>query len=110
MSPKSVLGAITILVSCGCIERTGINVDCVGEKDGLRCTVEHLQGSDTVKACWEVVMSCRNGTEARGGACQIVEPGKKAITRIPSKQIRGADQCDVISKSSVENRTVAPAD
>jgi hypothetical protein len=102
-----VLGA---LAWAGCSGRAELYVECAPDRDGLRCTVEHQKGNDTAKACWDVTFTCRNGTEARGSACQVVEPGGKAVTRMPLREIRNADRCDLITKSGVENLSVSRPD
>lgn len=99
---------VAFVIACGAPVR--VDVLCENDKDGLRCTVAHQQGNVPAKACWEVWFNCRNGTKARGGACQVVEPGSKAITRIPKTQIQGADKCDLITDSGVDNLTVGKPD
>ena len=101
---------VAALISSGCPTRSELYVECAPDGDGLRCTVDHQKGSDPAKACWDVVFSCRNGTEARGSACQAVEPGGKAITRMPLREIRNAERCDIITKSGVENLVVSRPD
>jgi hypothetical protein len=107
---KLTLWAATIVALSGCVEQTELDVECVGDRDGVRCILEHQKGSKPVKACWDVAMTCRNGTSVRGSTCQVVEPASKAIARIPAKEMAGLDKCDVVQKSSVENRTVSPPD
>ena len=102
-----VLGA---WLSTGCPGRNELYVECAPDRDGLRCTVEHQKGNETAKACWDVVFSCRNGTDARGSACQVVEPGAKAIKRMPLREIHNAERCDIIVKSGVENLSVGRPD
>jgi hypothetical protein len=102
--------AVAAMAASGCTSRSEIYVECAPDRDGLRCTVEHQKGSDPAKACWDVAFTCRNGTEARGSACQAIEPAAKAITRMPLREIRNAERCDIITKSGVENLSVSRPD
>jgi len=107
---KLTLWAAAVVALNGCMEQTELNVECTGDHDGVRCILEHQKGNKAVKACWDVSLVCRNGTSVHGSACQVVEPASKAIARIPAKELVGLDRCDVIQKSSVDNRTAGPPD
>lgn len=90
----AMLVALGLLSGCG--GRAEIFVQCKVERDVV-CTVEHMKGRAAGKACWEVTFNCRNGTKAKGSACQVVEPKAKAIVRMQKKDIPGFDKCDQVT-------------
>lgn len=101
---------LPILMLFACKKESLARVECNGAVDGLRCTVEHQQGSERVNVCWSVEIGCQNGNRSGASGCATVSPGQKVASSIPNKSITGLDKCDTATSMSVQNMslTVAP--
>jgi hypothetical protein len=78
-------------------------VDCAYQTAGVRCTVVHKKGKKPLSVCWDVTIKCENGTEIRGGGCQVVKPGAKAQKLIPAVELPNHSKCDKPVDSKVSN-------
>ena len=80
-----------------------VKVDCEGGETAITCDVNHAEGNDRAKACWDLSFQCANGTHVAGSSCQEVDPGETAQRVIPLGQLKNASQCDQVVASQVLN-------
>lgn len=100
---------VATLALTACQQETRVAVECLGNGAGYQCTLKHTQGGSAAKACWDVAVTCHNGTKAIGSGCQTVEPEGKATAFIPVSDMKGAEGCDVATTVNVQNlRVTAP--
>ena len=110
---KKVVGANCLLVACciglvftgGCRGKKTLRatVKCTYVKTGVRCTASHSKGKRPLSVCWDVTIKCKNGTEIRGGGCQVVKPGSEATKLIPAVELPNHGKCDKPTKTKVSN-------
>jgi hypothetical protein len=85
-------------------EKTSVYVECFGAGSmGYTCTATHKSGSVGADVCWDLVISCRNGTAATGHACSRVEQGGKTSAGIPLSEVANAEACDAAVGARVAN-------
>lgn len=102
LSPKGMVAAALALACAGCENKVYVECEGKGEK-GFECVVSHKKGSQTAKACWEVNVTCKNGTKVSGSACETVKPEQKVTKVIPLSELKNLDKCDSASETKVEN-------
>lgn len=103
---RSVLLAAA-LTTFACKQDVKVYVECASTGIAYACTVTHQQGSDAAEACWDVAVTCQNGTRAVGHGCQEVQPESKASKFIPVSSFTKAEQCDMAAGVAVENIKVS---
>ena len=97
---------VFVLVAlAGCTE-TKAEVSCQGGATGILCNIKHVQGSDTVNVCFDMVLSCRSGSTAKAHACQVVAPSQIATKNLVDADFKGLDTCEV-NGSTVTGLTLA---
>jgi hypothetical protein len=68
---------------------------------GLSCSITHRKGS-AAHVCWNVDISCANGTRGRASGCGGVEVGAVSSVNLPFSAFNGSlDRCDAVSSSQV---------
>jgi hypothetical protein len=86
---------------------TRVFVLCDGSPaGGFSCTVTHTAGSERANACWDIRVSCHNGTLVTGRACQAVGVGGKATRFVRSSDLSNVNRCNGAASTTVENVTV----
>ena len=78
-------------------------VNCHGTGVAIDCPVEHQQGNDTINACWDVVITCANGSRSTAHACQSVTPRQLITKSIPLTEVQNAAACDTSVGMRLEN-------
>lgn len=79
------------------------NVVCRGTALGLECAVTNQRSSGTLRVFWDVRLHCRNGTEIRASASQLVPRNDTFVHLIPLADLKGLDKCDAGQSLIVEN-------
>lgn len=75
-------------------------------KDGYWCTPKHVGGYQGARACWDLSLTCDNGTRLTEHACAQVSLGQARESMIPYEYSPGVDDCDKIGTASVDNLRV----
>lgn len=91
--------AATVTVSC---RAKSVEVP-VKAKDGYLCTPSHVSGYLNARACWDLSLTCANGTPLREHVCAQVTLGHVRESEVPFVYSPGIDACDGIEKASVDN-------
>ncbi len=102
------LGGIAQVVNSGMFSKppqAAVNCQTVPGV-GIRCSVQHQQGRSSLNVCWDVVITCRNGTRAVGHACQVVNRGATATRVIPVSAVTNAAACDLNVGMVLDNLVV----
>lgn len=98
--------AVVALLPSGCdTGRVEANVACQANQVGMTCSVSRISGTVDANACWDVKLSCRDGTASTAHACHPVPRGEAAASSrliIWEDFARFAD-CGVPTSISVEN-------
>ena len=92
----------------GCEKPTQVYVECTGVIGGMSCTAEHRQGTESVRATWDVLIGCRNGVQATVTAWQDVQPNAKVGRFIPWNDVANFQNCDQVATSQVSNLRLVP--
>jgi hypothetical protein len=106
---RSVVPLALLLTVYGCHRVPRAYVECgyVASVDGMVCTIEHRGGDGPAHACWDVLLTCRNGVRVSGHACGDAEPGAKSSVVMPASAFGEALQrCDTVASASVNARVV----
>jgi len=74
--------------------------------DGLTCTIEHQSGASSLRACWDVVLTCANGPGGTAHACGDVAPKETTTVSLPFSSLTGATGCDKLTKIELEGLVV----
>jgi hypothetical protein len=77
---------------------------------GFSCTVTHTSGTAKADACWDIRVSCHNGTLVSGRSCQVVAPQGKATRFVRSADLSNVNRCNGAASTAVENVTVRVVD
>ena len=107
-----VLTAAVLVSSFGCSRKVNATVGCFAPgptiSTGLMCTIERAQVIVTTHVCWDVHVTCENGTSGQGRECGDVRPGAGLAVMMPYSAFNGAlDGCDRAAAVSVSGLTVA---
>jgi hypothetical protein len=109
---RAAIGAIVGLVVWLAVSRilaaagAEVHVECTGVGLGFSCALSHDSGSAKADACWDIVVTCQNGTQAQAHACGSVEPRGTTSIFVPIAQMQNADRCDVARTTTVTNMTL----
>lgn len=104
-----ILGAV-IVAALGCGKETKVHVTCAGTgADHILCTTVHTEGTKRVEPCWDYVIGCKNGVQARAHACTKVDPGGTVTTLIPTSEFHNLEDCDALASTAVDHMTVSVA-
>ena len=83
-----------------------VRVECTGVGLGFSCALSHESGAAKAEACWDIIVTCQNGTQAQAHACGSVEPRGKTSVFVPIGQMQNADRCDVARTTTVTNMVI----
>lgn len=86
--------------------RAEVSVNCQPLVEGFDCLVEHLSGGADVEACWDISLSCANGTTSSAHACSLVESGGTAEVMVALSEFSSLDQCDQVASGEVTNLVI----
>ncbi len=101
---------VAALLASGCDRgRVEAHVACQANQVGMTCSLSRLSGTVDANACWDVKLSCRDGTDSTAHACHPVPRGQGAAS---SRLIIWEDfprfaNCGVPTSISVENLNIA---
>jgi hypothetical protein len=103
-TPTLVAAALLCLSGCDkkSDNRPSAYVECAAFINSIHCVVTHKSGP-ALNACWDVVMTCQNGTTLTAHGCQDVAPSGKAMKMIPESTIPNLKQCDSLVSFKVDN-------
>jgi|GEM_PF-6301766 len=73
---------------------------------GFSCNVEHRQGTSALHVCWDIVVTCQNGTRAVGHACHDVERHAPSVATVPESTFTNAAACDRSTAMALEHMVV----
>lgn len=99
--PRAALMIFAGMLFAGCTE-TKAEVNCQGSGEAIACTLKHVQGSDTVDACFDIAISCRNGKTATAHGCETLVPSQVANKIFQDKDFSNLEGCEP-SGSTVKN-------
>jgi hypothetical protein len=104
------IGALLVAAVAGCKVTTGedmnATVNCKGEKDGIGCEIAQTKGTGEAKVCWDVKLTCKNGTIVSGSGCGQVSNGGKATHLIPNSALENDEKCDSADNMAVLNMKI----
>ncbi|NUP10651.1 MAG: hypothetical protein HOW73_31795 [Polyangiaceae bacterium] len=75
-------------------------------KEGYLCTPKHLGGIQDARACWDLSITCKNGTHVSEHVCAIVTLGSAHESKVPFDYSPGFEECDEIGSASVDDLRV----
>ncbi|MBK6514725.1 MAG: hypothetical protein IPG04_11525 [Polyangiaceae bacterium] len=75
-------------------------------KAGYLCTPRHVGGYQSARACWDLALTCDNGTQLMEHVCAQVTLGEARESSVPFEHSAGVDDCDKISAARVDNLRV----
>lgn len=78
----------------------------VKPKDGYLCKPSHVSGYLNARACWDLSLTCENGTPLSEHVCAQVTLGYVRESEVPFTFSPGVEECDAIEKASVDNLRV----
>jgi hypothetical protein len=116
MTPAYVAAvALLAILASGCHKDAKVYVECKSAgatlADGMACTIEHQQGDSPVHACWDMNITCQNGTAGKAHGCGDVQPMAKSSVVMPFSAFGGSlDKCDTVSGSNVDGVTLTAAE
>lgn len=96
------------LAACTVTEPDAARVDCgTPGPNGVDCQVQRTGGDGAFQACWDLVISCRNGGSMTGQACHRMAAGvAEGTENMPAAGFSGQDSCDVPASGAVERLKV----
>jgi hypothetical protein len=100
------MGAVALAIAAfGCKgEEVKVNINCNGAKDGMQCKLTRTAGESKVKTCWDIAITCNNGTAVSGSACQELAKGEASADHLmPESSFAGMDKCDGAKTTEVKN-------
>jgi hypothetical protein len=93
-----------LLAAAGCkgAEEVYVHVDCVRTTaPAIECVVKQTKGTAEVEACWDISLTCGNGTVVKAPhTCQKIKDGVTRKTTISGDKLMGIDQCQAGSGSA----------
>lgn len=105
---KRALGVVVAVLAVGYgayqlfyASRAEVSVQCTADPTGVQCTATHTTGGAKAKACWQVELSCKDGTRHVAPACTVVEPGKTSTVTVTEQSFSGHAMCDETLKLDV---------
>ncbi|MGY0504995.1 hypothetical protein [Luteimonas sp. e5] len=100
--------AMLALAACKVVKPDSADVNCKGADDrGMDCEVKRTAGNKAIEACWDMVVSCRNGEEMKGSAChQLAAEESAGVRNMPLADFAGRDRCDAGIAARIENMKV----
>ena len=103
-------GASLLPAGCTVTEAEAARVDCGAPgPQGVDCQVRRTGGSGGFEACWELVISCRNGGRMAGAACHPMAAGAdEGVQNIPVAAFSNQAACDVPASGAVEGLKISP--
>ena len=114
MTPNAITAALALaalsLAACTVTESEAARVDCGAPgPGGVDCTVQRTAGSGGFEACWDLVITCRNGGEMSGNACHSLVAGAGAgVQNMPVASFSNQDACDAPASGRVERLKITP--
>jgi hypothetical protein len=103
-----IIGAAVVLaglsLACGAIGGPSAQINCVGTGQQYECTVRHTAGGSG-RVCWDLRLTCANGTIATANSCVDVTPGQTANHNVPTTAFPNWSACDAVSTVEVVNTT-----
>jgi hypothetical protein len=79
-------------------------VNCQGQQSEYVCQVTHTSGP-AGEVCWDVKMTCANGTVTSANACAHVSPGGTSERRVPLSAFPEFPSCDSVAGLEIIDRT-----
>lgn len=75
-------------------------------KEGYLCTPRHVGGYQSARACWDLALTCENGTPLMEHVCAQVTLGEVRESAVPFEHSPGVEDCDKIAAARVDNLRV----
>lgn len=113
----AVIGAV-VLMSCCCLsffalglvdsETAAARVDCgTPGPEGVDCDVKRTGGTGGFEACWELEITCANGSKMVGSGCGKVAAGaNETKVNLPPSGFSNQQACDSPKSGEVQRLTV----
>ncbi len=94
--------AATLLLGA-CAELDAARVDCgTPGPHGVDCRVARTGGGSTFEACWDLVITCQNGSTMTGAACHTMAASAgEGSQNMPVASFSDQDRCDVPASGQV---------
>ncbi len=107
MMTRVVVCVVAMVGLCGCHKETKVAVECRSAgatlSAGMACTLDHRQGDSAAQVCWDVNVSCQNGTRGKAHGCGSVDPQAKSSVVMPFTAFGGSlEKCDAVAGASVD--------
>lgn len=100
VSSGSVL--LALCLACGTnIAPPRANVNCQGQGDAYSCSVAHTSGG-AGQVCWDIRVTCANGTVTSANSCVHLEPGATVTHRVPVSAFPNFSTCEVSTLEIVD--------
>lgn len=92
------------LMLAACIERDAARVDCgTPGPHGVDCHVARTGGNGTFEACWDLVITCQNGSTMTGAACHTMAAGiGEGSQNMSVAGFSDQDRCDAPASGQVQ--------
>jgi hypothetical protein len=89
-------------------ENVSAHVDCkTTAAPSVECDVKQTEGKTEVEVCWDLTVTCQNGTKIRAPrTCGKVKDGGTTKVTIPADKLPNVDKCDGGPKAAMENLTL----
>jgi hypothetical protein len=86
-----------------------VSVTCDGNPaKGFECNVTQISGATGANVCWDVHVSCENGAQVDGHACQAVHIGSKASRFVSAAEMTHTKTCNRAQSTAVLNVIATP--
>ena len=97
-----------------CHKETRVYVECKSAgatlDTGMSCTLDHQQGDVPAHACWDMIVTCQNGTKGTVHGCGDVRPQAKSNVVLPFSAFGGSlDKCDGVAGANVTGLIITEA-
>ena len=74
-----------------------VSVVCQVIGGTVNCTATEVQGTTSVKTCWNVTLNCKSGSSSSASACENVSAAKPAIHTLTEDEFKDIKTCQVAS-------------
>lgn len=75
-------------------------------QEGYLCAPRHVGGYQSARACWDLALTCENGTNLVEHVCSQVVLGEVRESYVPFEYSPGVDDCDKLASASVNDLRV----
>jgi hypothetical protein len=83
--------------------KAGVEVRCQPRPGVVACELRHVKGAASCKSCWDIAVSCKNGTRSIVNACGNVKAKGTTQVDVPESSFPSLDKCDEAQAIKIEN-------